>query len=51
MKASDSTKESKTPSRLISDQSAELSDWRGPFLARLRQLILETVVNIKEEVK
>jgi hypothetical protein len=50
MKTADS-KEGKTPSQLISDQIAELSDWRGPFLARLRQLILETVVNIKEEWK
>jgi len=40
-----------TPSRLISNQIAELADWRGKMLARLRKLILETAPDITEEWK
>jgi len=32
-----------TPSQLIDKQIAELGDWRGKMLARLRKLILEAV--------
>jgi hypothetical protein len=39
------------PSERISDQIAELSDWRGPMLAHLRKLVLEAVPGIMEEWK
>ena len=38
-------------SRRISDQIAELADWRGSLLARLRKLILDSVPGITEEWK
>lgn len=44
-------RDSMTPSRLISNQIAELADWRGKMLARLRKLILETAPDITEEWK
>jgi hypothetical protein len=40
MKKADS-KDGLTPSQLIANQIAELDDWRGKMLARLRKLILE----------
>ena len=40
-----------TPSQLITNQIAELADWRGNRLARLRKLILEADPNITEEWK
>jgi hypothetical protein len=40
-----------TPSQLISDQIAGLADWRGPLLARLRELIHEAAPDIIEEWK
>ena len=40
MKKADS-KDGLTPSQLITRQIAELADWRGDRLARLRKLILE----------
>jgi len=40
-----------TPSQLITNQIAELADWRGKMLARLRQLILEAAPGITEEWK
>ena len=43
--------ESMAPSQLITNQIAELPDWRGKLLARLRQLIHETVPDITEEWK
>lgn len=43
--------DSKTPSQLISNQIAELADWRGEMLARLRKLILNTAPGITEEWK
>jgi hypothetical protein len=39
------------PSQLITNQIAELGDWRGRMLARLRELILEAVPDINEEWK
>ena len=40
-----------TPSQLISNQIAELTDWRGEMLARLRSLILEAAPDVTEEWK
>ena len=39
------------PSQLITNQIAELADWRGKTLARLRQLIHEADPDITEEWK
>ena len=39
------------PSELITQQIADLPDWRGQLFARLRQLILEAAPDIKEEWK
>jgi len=50
MKKSDS-KDGTTPSQLITNQIAELADWRGKLLARLRKLILEAAPDITEEWK
>jgi len=38
-------------SQLITKQIAELADWRGKLLARLRKLILETSPEITEDWK
>jgi hypothetical protein len=43
--------ENPTPSQLITEQIAELGDWRGDLLARLRQLIHEAAPAITEEWK
>jgi len=40
-----------TPSQQITNQIAELADWRGKMLARLRQLILEAAPGMTEEWK
>ncbi len=40
-----------TPSQHIDNQIAELADWRGDLLARLRKLILEPAPAITEEWK
>ena len=40
-----------TPSQRITNQIAELADWRGKMLARLRKLILEAAPDITEEWK
>jgi len=40
-----------TASQLITNQIAELGDWRGTMLAQLRKLILEAVPEITEEWK
>ena len=50
MKKADS-KDSLTPSQLITRQIAELADWRGDRLAQLRKLILEAAPGIAEEWK
>jgi hypothetical protein len=42
---------SSNPSQLITDSIAELGDWRGKLLARLRKLILESDPDITEEWK
>lgn len=45
------SKEGLNPSQLITDQIAELADWRGKMLARLRKLILDAAPDITEEWK
>jgi hypothetical protein len=40
-----------TPSQLISDHIAELDDWRGKLMTRLRKLILAADPDIVEEWK
>ena len=50
MKKADS-KDTTTPSQNITNHIAELADWRGTLLARLRQLILETDPTMVEEWK
>ncbi len=40
-----------TPSQLITNQIAELADWRGKMLTRLRKLILGVAPDITEEWK
>lgn len=50
MKQTDS-KDGITPSQLIDNQIAELADWRGKMLARLRILVHEAAPNIIEEWK
>lgn len=41
----------KTPSELIDGRIAELSDWRGATLARIRELIKEEEPDVVEEWK
>ena len=41
----------KTPSQLIDDRIAELGDWRGETLARLRALIKQADPDVVEEWK
>jgi len=50
MKKADS-KDTTTPSQRITNRIAELADWRGNMLARLRQLILEADPAMVEEWK
>jgi hypothetical protein len=45
------SKDAMTPSQRITNHIAELADWRGPMLARLRKLILEAAPGIAEEWK
>jgi hypothetical protein len=39
------------PSQRITDRIAELDDWRGELLARLRRLVLEAAPGIAEDWK
>ena len=41
----------KTPSELIDDRIAELGDWRGATLARIRELIKQEEPDVVEEWK
>lgn len=50
MKKADST-DNANAAQLITNQIAELADWRGKLLARLRKLILATDPGITEEWK
>jgi hypothetical protein len=45
------SKSSAPASQLVTKQIAELADWRGELLARLRKLILEADPDITEEWK
>jgi hypothetical protein len=45
------SKDAHTPAHLITNQIAQLADWRGTMLARLRKLILEASPDITEEWK
>jgi hypothetical protein len=40
-----------TPSQRISEYIAEVTDWRGEMLARLRKLVHEAAPNVAEEWK
>jgi hypothetical protein len=50
VKKSDST-EGKSASELIDERIAELGDWRGEALSRMRKLIKEADPDVVEEVK
>lgn len=41
----------KTPAELIDERIAELGDWRGETLARIRELIHQAVPDVVEEWK
>ena len=43
--------QSKSPSQLITERIAELGDWRGEMLARVRKLIKEADPQVTEEWK
>jgi hypothetical protein len=43
--------DAKTPSQLIDERIAELGDWRGALLARLRDLIHQAIPGVVEEWK
>lgn len=45
------TRHEKSPSELISERIAELGDWRGEMLRRVRELIREADPEITEEWK
>lgn len=44
-------KDEMTPSEHITNYIAELSDWRGEMLARLRKLVRESAPDLREEWK
>jgi len=45
------SKDGMTPSQRITNQIAELTDWRGKMLARLREVIFEAAPDMTEEWK
>ncbi len=45
------SKDTNSPSELIDARIKELADWRGEVLARMRQLIQQTVPDVVEEWK
>lgn len=51
MKKSAGTEDGKTPSELIDARIAELDDWRGAMLAKLRSVIRKADPDIVEEWK
>jgi hypothetical protein len=51
MKKQPDAGQSKSPSQLITERIAELGDWRGETLARVRKLIHEADPEIAEEWK
>ena len=46
-----SSKDSESPSKLIDQRIAELNDWRGETLSRMRKLIKEADPDVVEEWK
>ena len=50
MKRSDASQD-QSPSQLISKRIAELGDWRGETLSRMRKLIKEADADVVEEWK
>jgi len=46
-----STKDSESPGKLIDQRIAELNDWRGETLSRMRKLIKEADPDVVEEWK
>ena len=48
---SESAAQDKTPSQLIDERIAQLGDWRGAMLARLRGLIHAAIPDVVEEWK
>jgi hypothetical protein len=51
MKKSPSKKTAVSPSQLIDERIADLGDWRGEMLSKLRALIKEAVPGVVEEWK
>jgi hypothetical protein len=51
MKHSGAKQEGKSASQLIDDRIAELGDWRGEMLGRIRALLKQTVPDVLEEWK
>src|SRR5437016_2039150 len=51
MKKSDSATEGRSASELIDERIAELGDWRGETLSRMRKLIQEADPDVVEEWK
>ena len=51
MEKSRAIKDTKLPSQLIDERIAELGDWRGEMLSRIRALIKEADPEITEEWK
>jgi hypothetical protein len=49
--ADESETKTQTPSQLIDARIAELDDWRGEMLIRLRKVILKAVPDVVEEWK
>ena len=47
----DATDRADSPSRLIDARIAELADWRGETLARVRHLVREAIPDVVEEWK
>src|SRR6476646_4203064 len=51
MSQADEDKKTKSPAQLIDARIAELGDWRGQTLARVRELIRKTDPDVVEEWK
>lgn len=50
-KAENSAPDARTPSQLIDERIAQLGDWRGDTLARVRKIIVDSVPDVIEEWK
>jgi hypothetical protein len=51
MMKTSASKDAAPPAQRIDERIAELGDWRGPMLARLRALVKEAVPEVVEEWK